>query len=127
MYDVVDQLQNKEDTLLLRDWSGGVDLSQGQWQKLAIARCIYGNSIISILDEPFSSIDAESESQIISNIRTKGKGNTIIFITHRFSSITKEDQIIVLKDGSIIEKGTHDELMRNKKIYSKLHDSQKLN
>lgn len=63
----------------------------------------------------FSSIDAESESQIISNIRTKGKGNTIIFITHRFSSITKEDQIIVLKDGSIIEKGTHDELMRNKK------------
>lgn len=127
MYDVVDQLQNKEDTLLLRDWSGGVDLSQGQWQKLAIARCIYGNSIISILDEPFSSIDAESESQIISNIRIKGKGNTIIFITHRFSSITKEDQIIVLKDGSIIEKGTHDELMRNKKIYSKLHDSQKLN
>ena len=127
MYDVVDQLQNKEDTLLLRDWSGGVDLSQGQWQKLAIARCIYGNSIISILDEPFSSIDAESESQIISNIRTKGKGNTIIFITHRFSSITKEDQIIVLKDGSIIEKGTHDELMRNKEIYSKLHDSQKLN
>lgn len=126
MYDVVDQLPSKEHTLLLRDWSGGVDLSRGQWQKLAIARCIYGNSAISILDEPFSSIDAESESQIISNIRTKSKQNTLIFITHRFSSITREDQIIVLKDGSIVETGTHEELMRNKKIYFKLHDSQKL-
>lgn len=126
MYDVVDQLPSKEHTLLMRDWSGGVDLSRGQWQKLAIARCIYGNSAISILDEPFSSIDAESESQIISNIRTKCKQNTLIFITHRFSSITREDQIIVLKDGSIVETGTHEELMRNKKIYFKLHDSQKL-
>lgn len=126
MYDVVNQLPSKEHTLLMRDWSGGVDLSRGQWQKLAIARCIYGNSAISILDEPFSSIDAESESQIISNIRTKSKQNTLIFITHRFSSITREDQIIVLKDGSIVETGTHEELMRNKKIYFKLHDSQKL-
>ena len=126
MYDVVDQLPSKEHTLLMRDWSGGVDLSRGQWQKLAIARCIYGNSAISILDEPFSSIDAESESQIISNIRTKSKQNTLIFITHRFSSITREDQIVVLKDGSIVETGTHEELMRNKKIYFKLHDSQKL-
>ena len=126
MYDVVDQLPQKEHTLLMKDWSGGVDLSRGQWQKLAIARCIYGNSAISILDEPFSSIDAESESQIISNIRTKSKQNTLIFITHRFSSITREDQIVVLKDGSIVETGTHEELMRNKKIYFKLHDSQKL-
>lgn len=126
MYDAVEQLPSKEHTLLMRDWSGGVDLSRGQWQKLAIARCIYGNSAISILDEPFSSIDAESESQIISNIRTKSKQNTLIFITHRFSSITREDQIIVLKDGSIVEMGTHEELMRNKKIYFKLHDSQKL-
>ena len=126
MRDVVDGLPNKENTLLMRDWSGGMDLSQGQWQKLAIARCVYGNSVISILDEPFSSIDAEAESQIISNIRKESKQNITIFITHRFSSIMRDDQIIVLKDGSILEKGTHEELMANKKIYFKLHSSQKL-
>lgn len=127
MRDFVNSLPNKENTLLMRDWTGGIDLSQGQWQKLAIARCIYGNSIISILDEPFSSIDAEAENTIISNLRRHNGKNLMIYITHRFSSISYEDKIIVLKDGSIVEMGTHEELMQNRNIYSKLYDSQKLN
>lgn len=126
MHDFVNSLSNKEHTLLMRDWTGGIDLSQGQWQKLAIARCIYGNSIISILDEPFSSIDAEAENSIISNIRQHSDKNLMIFITHRFSSISRHDQIIVLKDGSIVEEGTHAELIQNKNIYYRLYDSQKI-
>lgn len=122
----VNSLPNKEHTLLMRDWTGGIDLSQGQWQKLAIARCIYGNSIISILDEPFSSIDAEAENNIISNIRKHSGTNLMIYITHRFSSISRDDQIIVLKDGSIVEQGTHEELIQNKNIYYRLYDSQKV-
>lgn len=110
----------------MRDWTGGIDLSQGQWQKLAIARCIYGNSIISILDEPFSSIDAEAENNIISNIRKHSGTNLMIYITHRFSSISRDDQIIVLKDGSIVEQGTHEELIQNRNIYYRLYDSQKV-
>lgn len=126
MQDFVNSLPNKENTLLMRDWTGGMDLSQGQWQKLAIARCIYGNSIISIMDEPFSSIDAEAENTIISNLKRHNDKKLMIYITHRFSSISYEDKIVVLKDGSIVEMGTHEELMQNRNIYSRLYDSQKL-
>lgn len=126
MREFVNNLPNKEHTLLMRDWTGGTDLSQGQWQKLAIARCIYGNSIISILDEPFSSIDAEAENSIISNIRQHSRKNLMIFITHRFSSISRDDQIVVLKDGAIVEQGTHEELIQNRNIYYRLYDSQKI-
>lgn len=111
----------------MRDWSGGIDLSQGQWQKLAIARCIYGNSVVAIFDEPFSSIDAEAENDIISNIRKHCGSNLMIFITHRFSSISRKDKIIVLKDGTVVEMGEHEELVRNRSIYYRLYESQKIN
>lgn len=127
MRDFVDSLPNKERTLLMRDWSGGMDISQGQWQKLAIARCIYGNSVISILDEPFSSIDVEAENNIISNLRKNSRDNLTIYITHRFSSISKADQIVVLKEGKIIEQGTHEQLISNENIYHRLYSSQNLN
>lgn len=126
MQDFVEKLPQKEHTLLMRDWTGGTDVSQGQWQKFAIARCMFCDSVISILDEPFSSIDAEAEAQIISNLRKREDGNLMIFITHRFSSISLTDQIIVLKEGIITEKGTHEELMCNKGTYYKLYISQKL-
>lgn len=126
MYDFVQSMPNKEHTLLMRDWSGGVDLSQGQWQKLAIARCIYRKGIISILDEPFSSIDAESESNIIARLRENKRDNLTVFITHRFSSISLSDQIVVLKEGKIVEQGTHNELIQHENIYYRLYASQKL-
>lgn len=126
MQEFVRSLPNKEHTLLMKDWSGGIDLSQGQWQKLAIARCIYKNGVISILDEPFSSIDAEAENKIIASLRKNCKGNLTIFITHRFSSISLSDQIVVLKDGVIVEQGTHEELIQNENIYYRLYSSQNL-
>lgn len=126
MYEYVQNLPSKEHTLLMRDWSGGIDLSQGQWQKLAIARCVYRQGVISILDEPFSSIDAESESNIITRLRENSKNNLTIFITHRFSSISLSDQIVVLKGGKIAEQGTHTELLQHGNIYYRLYSSQKL-
>ena len=127
MHVFVKRLPEKEHTLLMRDWSGGIDLSQGQWQKLAIARCIYKKGVISILDEPFSSIDAESENNIIANLRKNSKNNLTIFITHRFSSISVSDQIVVLQDGVIVEQGTHEELIQNEHIYHRLYSSQSMN
>lgn len=126
MREFVDTLPKKEHTLLMRDWTGGMDVSQGQWQKLAIARSIFNDSIITILDEPFSSLDAESERHIISNLRKAGPGKLTIYVTHRFSSISPSDNIIVMKDGRIEEEGTHHYLMMNKGIYYTLYSSQKM-
>lgn len=126
MQEFVAALPKQEQTLLMRDWSGGVNLSQGQWQKLAIARCMYDDGIISILDEPFSSVDAEAETQIISNLRKSNNHKLMILISHRFSSINRTDQIIVLKNGMVVEKGTHEELMQNKNLYHKLFESQRV-
>lgn len=126
MYKFVSELPEREHTLLMRDWSSGIDLSQGQWQRLAIARCIYRNGVISILDEPFSSLDAEGENSIISNLRKQSCDKLTIFITHRFSSISRSDRIVVLKEGVIVEQGTHEELIRNKNIYYRLYSSQNM-
>ena len=120
----VEHLPQKEKTLLMKDWNGGIDMSQGQWQKIAIARCIFDDSAISIFDEPFSSIDAEAETYIIDNLRKNCEEKFNIFITHRFSSISLTDQIIVMKEGAIIEKGTHETLIQNRGMYFDLYTSQ---
>lgn len=121
---LIDSLPQKEETILMKDWSGGVDISQGQWQKIAIARSCYGNCAISILDEPFSSIDAMAETQIIDRLGRERNGKLTIYVTHRFSSISLADQIIVMKNGSIAEFGTHNMLMGNRDLYYELYITQ---
>lgn len=121
---LIDSLPEKAKTLLMKDWSGGVDISQGQWQKIAIARSCYGNCAISILDEPFSSIDAISETQIINRLSSERSGKLTVYVTHRFSSISLADQIIVMKNGGIAEFGTHDELMKHRDLYYELYIAQ---
>lgn len=122
--ELIDNLPFKERTLLMKDWECGTDISQGQWQKIAIARCCYSNSLIYIFDEPFSSIDVEAENHIIQQINSSGKKKLTIFITHRFSSISLADQIIVMKEGVILEQGTHTELVHNKGLYYELYSMQ---
>ncbi|MCP3776472.1 ABC transporter ATP-binding protein/permease [Paenibacillus sp. MZ04-78.2] len=99
------------DTLLGPTFSGGYELSLGQWQGLAISRAFLANSDIIILDEPTASLDPLSESTIFENLLNLSEEKTTIFISHRLGICRKVDRIIVMKDGSIIEQGDHTSLM----------------
>ena len=90
----------------------GAKLSTGQRQRLSIARAILKDSPILILDEPSASLDARTELALMENLATWGHGRAIFLITHRLSTIRLSNQIAVLKDGRIIETGTHDELIQ---------------
>lgn len=107
------------------DENSTTDLSGGQWQRLAVARALFRSPNILLLDEPTSAIDAKSEYQIFKNIIEAQKGKSTVIISHRFSTVRKASQIIVLKEGRIIESGTHDELiMKRRGIYKTLFEMQ---
>ena len=123
--DFIEKLQDKYDTPLMRYFEeNGTELSIGQWQKLAIARAFYSESDILILDEPTASLDAIAEQEIFNQFDTLRGGKTSIFVSHRLSSATTADKIIVLKDGQLIEEGNHAELMREKGEYYTLFSTQ---
>ncbi len=102
----------------------GVRLSGGQRQRVAIARAILADPRILILDEATSSLDSESEAKIQDALRTLRRGRTTFVIAHRLSTIRSADQILVLEDGQIVERGTHAELMVLAGRYRQLHDRQ---
>jgi ABC-type multidrug transport system fused ATPase/permease subunit len=101
-----------------------MELSIGQWQKLAVARAFYSDSDILILDEPTASLDAIAEQQIFAQFDNLRADKTTIFVSHRLSSATRANVIIVLKDGQIAEIGNHSELMNKKGIYHELFSAQ---
>jgi len=102
----------------------GVDLSGGQWQKLALARAFFRNAPILILDEPTSAIDAKSESEIFEKVQKFQADKTVIIISHRFSTVRNADRILVLEEGWIIEEGNHDTLIKRKGLYAELFNIQ---
>ncbi|HEY1074469.1 MAG TPA: ABC transporter ATP-binding protein [Patescibacteria group bacterium] len=106
--------------MLGKQFTDGVEPSIGQWQKLALARMFYRNPNIVVLDEPTSSIDAEAESQIFEQLERLPEDRTVILITHRFATVRNVDKIVVLKDGTISEMGSHKELVVNNKDYARL-------
>lgn len=93
------------------DESSTTDLSGGQWQRLAIARVLFRSPNVLLLDEPTSAIDAKSEHRILRNVFERQKGKTTVIISHRFSTVRKASQIIVLDHGKVIESGSHEELV----------------
>ena len=102
----------------------GVKLSGGQRQRIAIARAILKNAPILVLDEATSALDSESEALIQSALRELIKGRTAIVIAHRLSTVMNLDRIIVLKDGKIIESGSHNELLEKGGAYAELWSHQ---
>lgn len=113
------------DQILGRWFEEGEEISIGQWQKVAIARALYRNAPILILDEPTSNIDPQAEEEIFKNLVNIYREKTLIFISHRFSTVRKADKIYVLDKGEIIESGDHNQLLKNNKLYAKFFTIQK--
>ena len=121
----IDKLPDGYDTPLMRYFEpNGIELSIGQWQKLAIARAFYSTSDILILDEPTASLDPIAEQEIFNQFDKLREDKTTIFVSHRLSSATMASKIIVLEYGELIEEGTHKELMDKKGRYFELFTTQ---
>jgi ABC-type multidrug transport system fused ATPase/permease subunit len=91
---------------------------------LSIARALLKNAPILILDEPTSALDSQTESLLLEALERLMKNKTTLIIAHRLSTVRRADQIIVLEGGKIVERGTHDELLKNKKLYTFLYEIQ---
>ena len=102
----------------------GIELSDGQWQKIALARAFFRDSRFIILDEPSSALDPQAEDQIFSSLEQLCKDKGAILISHRLSSISMADKIILLDNGSVIESGTHLELINNGNKYAEMYRMQ---
>ncbi len=108
---VIDSLDNGYETILGKWFEDGTELSVGEWQKVALARAFFRDSQIVILDEPTSSLDPKAEDEVFKKFRRLVAGRTSIIISHRLSTVKMADCIYFLKDGKILENGTHEELM----------------
>ena len=123
--DIVKNLENGLDTLVGKIRKGSVDLSGGQWQKIALARFVLNEAPLKILDEPTSALDPISESKIYEQFDEICKKHTTIFISHRLGSTKLADEIFVIDQGKVVEEGSHDQLMERQGIYSDLYKNQR--
>jgi ATP-binding cassette subfamily B protein len=121
---LIDGLPDGYATLLGHLFEGGVELSVGEWQKVALARVVFRGAQIVVLDEPSSSLDALSEYEVFRRFRQIAEGCTTILISHRFSTVRMADRIHVLDCGRIVEQGTHDELIRRQGTYARAFEAQ---
>ncbi len=112
------------DTGLTRRFEGGVDLSGGEWQKVALARAAIREADLVVLDEPTAALDADAEYRLFQRFRELMAGRTTLMISHRFSTARMADQIVVLDEGSIVEAGTHAGLLARGGHYATLYEMQ---
>lgn len=120
---LIQKMPQGQDTLLGKRF-GQYDLSGGQWQHLAIARALAREAKLLILDEPTSNLDAEAEYNLFKHFCGLAKGKTTVLISHRFSTVSMADRILVLDNGCLVEMGTHKDLMAKNGHYAKLYEFQ---
>jgi ATP-binding cassette, subfamily B, bacterial len=121
---VVAGLPRGLDTTLAAQFDDGVDLSSGQWQRFALARAFYRDAPVLLLDEPTAALDARSEYLLFERVREIARGRTVILISHRLASVRGVDRIVVMRNGRIVETGTHADLIEAGGLYAELTDLQ---
>jgi ATP-binding cassette subfamily B protein len=122
--DLVDRLPQKYSQMLGRRFEGGVDLSVGQWQKIALARAYMRDAQVMILDEPTASLDARAEAETYKHFVGLTTAKMAVLISHRFSTVRMADRILVMERGRIVEQGSHDSLVESGGKYSELFELQ---
>jgi ATP-binding cassette subfamily B protein len=120
----IEKLPNKYEQQLGRRFEGGVDLSGGEWQKVALARAYYRDAQLVILDEPTASLDARSEYEVFQQFAELTEGKIALLISHRFSTVRMADRIVVLENGRIAEQGNHQQLISLGGRYSVMFELQ---
>ena len=118
------RLSDGYDQMLGRRFDGGVDLSGGEWQKVALGRAYMRDAELLILDEPTAALDARAEYEVFTRFSELSLGRMAIIISHRFSTVRMADRIIVLQNGTVVEEGTHDELVLRDGAYAELFELQ---
>jgi ATP-binding cassette subfamily B protein/subfamily B ATP-binding cassette protein MsbA len=121
IHDLVASLPEGYDTTV---GEAGATLSEGEKQRLTIARALLRDAPILILDEPTSALDVETEAVVMDGINRLAKGRTTFIIAHRLSTVRSSDLVLVLRDGVIAEQGTYDELVRRNGVFSEYHRTQ---
>jgi ATP-binding cassette subfamily B protein len=106
--------------MLGRRFEGGIDLSGGEWQKIALARAYMRSAQITILDEPTAALDPRAEHEIFTRFAELVSGQIVVLISHRFSTVRMADRIVVLQRGAVLEEGAHDQLLANNGLYADL-------
>jgi ATP-binding cassette subfamily B protein len=122
--EVVAQLPHHYEQMLGRRFDGGVDLSGGEWQKIALARAYLRDAQLLVLDEPTAALDARSEFEVFQRFAELTAGKMALFISHRFSTVRMADRIVVLESGRIAEEGSHNQLLARAGRYSEMFELQ---
>jgi len=119
--DFTEILPSGLDTLLSREFSGGTELSIGQWQRIALARALFRPAPLVVLDEPSAALDPRSEYELFSTVRTLLNDRAGLLVSHRYANLHLADRIYVMQDGVVVEHGTHDQLMTLDGVYARLY------